>query len=392
MPSNLVIITEKPDASRRVSEALAEGKSLKKVTDENNVSYYEFKRNGKKHIVVCAVGHLFNLDPVSKGKGWTYPIFDADWKPSFEVRKDAEFCKKYFDVVKKMITNGSEYIVATDFDTEGSVIGFNVLRFLADVQDGRRMKFSTLTKDELIESYQNMSKHLDFPQIEAGLTRHMLDWLWGINLTRALTLALKSKGGKGFAILSSGRVQSPTLGMLAEHELEIRKFKSTPFWQLELHVKIGDEDVIAAYEKDKIWKKEEADKILKGSKGKDAVVNDIKKRQYKQTPPSPFNTTDLQAEAYAQFKFSPKQTLSIAESLYQAGYISYPRSSSQKLPQSVGYEKILKALGKLSQYQKFVNAILKKGKIVPVVEKIRMQIAMFRALSVKSHEVLLRCT
>ncbi len=369
MPSNLVIITEKPDASRRVSEALAEGKSLKKVTDENNVSYYEFKRNGKKHIVVCAVGHLFNLDPVSKGKGWTYPIFDADWKPSFEVRKDAEFSRKYFDVVKKMIKNGSEYIVATDFDTEGSVIGFNILRFLADVQDGRRMKFSTLTKDELIESYQNMSKHLDFPQVEAGLTRHMLDWLWGINLTRALTLALKSHGGKGFAILSSGRVQSPTLGMLAEHELEIRKFKSTPFWQLDLHVKIGDKEVIASYEKDRIWKKDEADKILKESKGKDAVVRDIKKRQYKQTPPSPFNTTDLQAEAYSQFKFSPTQTLSIAESLYQAGYISYPRSSSQKLPTSVGHEKILKALGKLPQYKKFADAILKKGKIVPVEGK-----------------------
>lgn len=369
MPNDFVIITEKPDASRRISEALAEGKSLKKTTDENNVTYYEFKRNGKKHIVVCAVGHLFNLDPISKGKGWTYPIFNAEWKPSYEVRKESEFSKKYFDVVKKMITNGSAYIIATDYDTEGSVIGYNVIRFLAGVNDGKRMKFSTLTKDELTESYQNMSKHLDFPQVEAGLTRHMLDWLWGINLTRALTLALKSHGGKGFAILSSGRVQSPILAMLAEHELEIRKFKSTPFWQLELHVKMDGKEVVATYEKDKIWKEEEADKILKSSKGKDAIIKDIKKRQYKQTPPAPFNTTDLQAEAYAQFKFSPKQTLSIAESLYQAGYISYPRSSSQKLPPNVGYEKILKALGKLSQYQKFVNVILQKEKLIPVEGK-----------------------
>ena len=369
MPKDLVIVTEKPDASKRISEALAEGKSLKKFTDENNVSYYEFKRNGKKHIVVCAVGHLFNLDPVSKGKGWTYPIFDAEWKPSYEVRKDAEFSKKYFDVVKKMIPNGSQYIVATDFDTEGSVIGFNVLRFLANVKDGKRMKFSTLTKDELIESYGSMSNHLDFSQIEAGLTRHMLDWLWGINLTRALTLALKAYGQKGFAILSSGRVQSPILGMLAEYEMEIKKFKPTPFWQLELHVKIGDKEVIATHEKDKIWKKEEADKIFKTSKGKDAVVKDVKKRQYKQSPPAPFNTTDLQSESYAQFKFSPTQTLSIAESLYQAGYISYPRSSSQKLPPSVGYEKILKALGKIAQYQKFVNAVLKKGELVPAEGK-----------------------
>jgi len=361
----IVIVTEKPDASRRIAESLAEKGSLKKYTDENNVTYYEFGRGKKKHVVVCAVGHLFNLSPISKGGGWSYPVFDAEWKPSFEVRKESEFSKKYFDVVKKMITNGSEYVVATDYDTEGSVIGFNVLRFLADVKDGKRMKFSTLTKDELIESYSKMSTHLDFPQIEAGLTRHMLDWLWGINTTRALTLALKSQAQRGFAILSSGRVQSPTLAMLLERELEIRKFKPTPFWELQLHVKLDGQEVVANYEKDKLWKKEEADEILKTCKGKDAVVKDVKKRQYKQSPPVPFNTTDLQAEAYAQFKFSPTQTMRIAESLYQSGFISYPRSSSQKLPPSINYEKILKALAALKRYSEFVKELMKKKKLIP---------------------------
>jgi DNA topoisomerase-1 len=361
---NTIIITEKPDASKRIAESLAESKSLKKNTNENNVTYYEFKRKGKKHIVVCAVGHLFNLDPVKKGGGWTYPVFDADWKPSFEVRKESAFSKKYYDVVKENVKDGSEYIIATDYDTEGSVIGFNVLKFLAKAKDAHRMKFSTLTKDELIDSYDNMSKHLDFPQIESGLTRHYLDWLWGINLTRALTLALKNSGLKGFAILSSGRVQSPTLAMLFEKELEIRKFKPTPFWELQLHVKIDGMEVIAQYEKDKLWKKEEADKVLQSCKGKDATVKDIKKRQYKQSPPVPFNTTDLQAEAYGQFKFSPTQTMSIAESLYQKGFISYPRSSSQKLPPSINYEKIMKALGSLPTYSKFVGELM-KGKLIP---------------------------
>lgn len=249
--------------------------------------------------------------------------------------------------------------------THNSVIGFNVLKFLCGVGDGGRMKFSTLTKDELIDSYKNMSKHLDFGQIEAGLTRHQLDWLWGINLTRALTLALKNHAQKGFAILSSGRVQSPTLAILLEKELEIRKFKSTPFWQLELHCKLDGKEVIAGYEKEKIWKKEEADRVLDSSKGKDAVVKDIKKKQYKQSPPYPFNTTDLQAESYAQFKFSPIQTNGIAESLYQQGIISYPRSSSQKLPPSINYEKILKALASIPQYKKLAEEILAKAKLVP---------------------------
>ncbi|MEM5772884.1 MAG: DNA topoisomerase I [Candidatus Aenigmatarchaeota archaeon] len=364
---SIVIIAEKPDAARRIAEALAEKKSLKSYTDENKVTYYEFERNGKKHIVACAVGHLFNLAPVERG--WKYPIFNYTWKPSFEVNKQSAFSKKYFDVVKKLVEKGSDFIIATDYDTEGECIGANILRFLANRNDAKRMKFSTLTKDELIEAYEKVSPHIDFGQLEAGLTRHELDWLWGINTTRALTLALKSAAEKGFAILSSGRVQSPTLAILLERELEIRKFKPKPFWELELHVKINGTQAIASYEKGRIWKKEDADKILQECKGKDAKVKDIKKKKYKQAPPVPFNTTDLQAEAYQQFKFSPQQTMNIAESLYQQGFISYPRSASQKLPASVNYEKILKALASLPQYKKFAEELLKKEKLVPVEGK-----------------------
>ena len=358
-----IIITEKPDAARRIAEALAEPKTLKKYTTEDKVTYYEFERNNKKYIVICAVGHLFNLDALDSN-GWNYPIFNYTWKPSYEVRKESAFSKKYFDLVKSLLPKGSSYIVATDYDTEGEVIAANILRFLANKQDAKRMKFSTLTKDEIIESFENMLPHLDFGQLEAGLTRHELDWLWGINLTRALTLALKS-ANKGFAILSSGRVQSPTLALLLNRELEIRKFKPKPFWEIELNLKIENSIVKASYEKGRIWNKEEADKILQACKGKNAIIKDIKSKKYKQAPPVPFNTTDLQAEAYNQFKFSPQQTMSIAESLYQAGYISYPRSSSQKLPKSINYEKILKSLASIPQYKKFAEEILSKKEIKP---------------------------
>jgi DNA topoisomerase-1 len=365
--SHIVIIAEKPDAARRIAEALAENKSLKSFTTENKVTYYEFERNGKKHVVVCAVGHLFNLAPLNKG--WSYPIFNYTWKPSFQVNKDSAFSKKYFDVVKFLLPQASEYIIATDYDTEGEVIGANILRFLAGKNDAKRMKFSTLTKDELIEAYENILPHIDFGQLEAGLTRHELDWLWGINLTRALTLALKKATERGFAILSSGRVQSPTLALLVKREKEIREFKPKPFWQLQLKIKIDGKEVLAKYEKEQIWKKEEAEKILQECKDRDAIVKNIKKRKYKQVPPVPFNTTDLQAEAYQLFKFSPQQTMNIAESLYQQGFVSYPRSSSQKLPPSIGYEKILKALASLPQYKKFAEDLLKKEKLVPVEGK-----------------------
>jgi DNA topoisomerase-1 len=362
--SYTLLISEKPDAMRRIAEALAEGKSLVKKVNENNVAYYEFKRNGKKHVIVCAVGHLFNLNPVDKG-GWTYPVFDLEWKPTFEVRKESEFSRKYFEVVEAMARNASDYIVCTDNDTEGDVIAFNILKFLCKVEDAKRMTFSTLTKDELIESYEKMNKHLNFGQVEAGLTRHMLDALWGFNLTRALTLALKNHAKRGFAILSTGRVQGPTLAILLDRELEIRKFKPKPFWQIELKCKINGKEIVASYEKDRIWKKEEADKVLKECEGKDAEVKDIKKRKYKQAPPFPFNTTDLQSEAYNQFRFSPTQTLNIAESLYQQGFISYPRSASQKLPPSINYEKILKALALLPQYKNLAEELLTKVKLIP---------------------------
>ncbi|MDI6806747.1 MAG: DNA topoisomerase I [Candidatus Aenigmarchaeota archaeon] len=357
----IFILTEKPDAMRRIAEALAE-KNLTKKIDENGVTYYEFERNGKKHLVACAVGHLFTLEPM--GSGWSYPTFEMGWKPSFQVRKESSFSEKYFQLLKKL-KGPFELVVAMDYDIEGDVIARNVLKFIYGVEDAKRMKFSTLTKEELQEAYENMLPHMNFGQVEAGLTRHYLDALWGFNTTRALTLALKSQAQRGFAILSSGRVQSPTLAMLLERELEIRKFKPTPFWELQLHVKIDGIETVANYEGGKIWKKEEADKILQACEGKDATVKNIKKRRYKQSPPIPFNTTDLQAESYTQFKFSPTQAMAIAESLYQAGYISYPRSSSQKLPPSINYQKILQALSTLPTYKNFAEELLKKEKLTP---------------------------
>ncbi len=353
-----LMISEKPDAMRRIAEALADKGSLKKFESRDRVAWYEFVRKGKKHVVVCAVGHLFNLSPVKKG--WTYPIFDAEWVPSFKVRKESAFSEKYYRVVESAGRGASDYIVCTDYDTEGSLIGNNVLQFIFSAKDGRRMKFSTLTKDELVDSYENASEHLDFNQIEMGLTRHKLDWLYGINITRALTLAMKAAADRGFAILSSGRVQSPTLAILYKKELEIGKFVPKPFWQLEAKARADKTELIAVYEKDRVWDEKEAKRVADSCKGKDGIVKKITKRKYKQKPPVPFNTTDLQSEAYSQFKYSPRQTMSIAETLYQAGYISYPRSSSQKLPPSIGYGKIIKALSALKEYSKFAQELLAK--------------------------------
>lgn len=353
-----LIIGEKPDASEKIAEALADTKPKKKLI--NKIPYYELTHKGKKILVGCAVGHLFTLEQKAK-KGWTYPVFDVEWKPIYKTKRH-EFAKAYFDTLSELAKQADEFTVATDFDEEGSVIGFNVIRYICNKKDGKRMKFSTLTKKELIESYEKASKHLDFPQIEAGETRHILDWMYGINLSRALTLAVKTTGK--FKILSSGRVQGPALKIITEREKEIQAFKPEPFWEIELEGSAKNKPLLAEHEAGKFTEKAKAELILKKTKGKKAKIADVKRTEFLQDPPYPFDLTSLQIEAYKVFGISPKETLALAQDLYTQGLISYPRTSSQKLPTAIQYVDVIKELQKQKQYSSLCKNIL-NGKLKP---------------------------
>ena len=205
-----LIITEKPNASKRIAEALAEGKPIKE--NIKGVPYYKVTHKGKDLVIGCAVGHLFGLAEKEKA-GFRYPVFDIEefFIPGVllaDITKKAAFSKKYYQVLKKLAKDASSFTVACDYDVEGEVIGLNVVRFICNRNEARRMKFSTLTKPDIIKSYGEASSHLDWGQAEAGETRHFLDYYYGINLSRALTSAIKSAGM--FKILSTGRVQAPT--------------------------------------------------------------------------------------------------------------------------------------------------------------------------------------
>ncbi|MCD6557718.1 MAG: DNA topoisomerase I [Candidatus Aenigmarchaeota archaeon] len=359
-----LIIAEKPSAAQKIAESLADKKPIKH--GERNVVWFEFERDKKPFVVVPAVGHLFSLK--QKEKGWTYPRFDVHWIPSFEARKSSEFSRKYFENIVKLAKDADDFIVATDYDTEGAVIGFNIIRFICKRNNAKRMKFSTMTKEDLVKAFINASKTLDKNLIESGLTRHYLDWYWGINLTRALTLAIKNASQR-FKILSTGRVQGPVLHMLVQHEKKIKAFKPKPFWQILLKVEIGKKIFDAEYEKDKIWDKAKAESVMKKAKKKKAVVKKIEKRVQTQKPPKPYNTTSFLSDVYRYFGYSPQQALNIAESLYQAGLISYPRTASEKLPASIGYKKILSKLAKQKNYEKDVKSLLEKKDLKPTEGK-----------------------
>ena len=325
---SILIITEKPQAADKIAHALG---SPRKYFDKK-VSYFELEKNNEKILVASAVGHLFNLTYAKGQKGW--PVFKLEWQPSF-VSKALAYTKNYYDVIKKLSKRSKDIILATDFDIEGELIGWNALRFICNKATAKRMKYSTLTKPELLKSYENPMQTLDWGQAYAGETRHILDWLYGINLSRALMSAIKTSNS--FKILSIGRVQGPALKIIVEREREISAFKPEPFWQ----VFALSNDIEFKHPKD-IFDKKELDKF-KNIKEANA---ETKKKEEHIPPPCPFDLTTLQRESYRWHGISPSQTLSTAQKLYLDGLISYPRTSSQKIPDSIEPKKILKALEK----------------------------------------------
>ncbi len=356
-----LIVTEKPAAAKKIAESLADGKAIKE--NINGVPHYQLSHGNQDIIVTCAVGHLYGLEQ-KEGKKWTYPLFDIEWKPSYETKKQSAFTKKYLAAIKKLAKQANEFTVATDYDIEGEVIGLNVIRYACKQKDAQRMKFSTLTKDDLIKAYKNKSKTLDWGQANAGETRHFLDWYNGINYSRALTAAIKSTGA--FKIMSVGRVQGPALKTIVEREKEIRAFKPEPYWQIELTGKIKEGAIQAWHSKDKFWDKAEAEEVLEKTKGeKQGEVTKVSTSTFKQAPPTPFDLTTLQTEAYRCHKIAPKNTLEIAQELYSSSYISYPRTSSQQYPESIGYAKILDSLKNNSAYSTLAQDILKKNPLKP---------------------------
>ncbi len=362
-----LIITEKPDAASRIASALDyTGKAEKKA--ESGVPYYVAKRS-KDIVVVPALGHLYTVASKKRGeKG--YPVFDFHWVPRYLAERGAARIRPWLKVISKLAENADMFIDACDYDIEGSIIGYSILKYACGDKENaaQRMKYSTLTKEEIEKSYAEPLSSLDFALIEAGLTRHEVDWLYGINLSRALTTAAKNCSGK-YATLSTGRVQGPTLKFLETRERSIKCFVPTPYWSIKAEVKIGGAVFEAEYERKSIETRADADAIIDSCKGRDGEVETVEMKEFQQAPPLPFDLGSLQGEAYRLFMYTPMRTSTIAQRLYLDALISYPRTSSQKLPPAIGYQTILKKLGRLSEYRKEASELLAKPELKPTEGK-----------------------
>ncbi len=368
-----LIIAEKPSAAKKIEEALSTSKII--INKNQGVTSYLILHDNKDIVVANAVGHLYGLKQKS-GTKKEYPVFDIEWVESSEVNKNSAFTKKYLSRIKKLAKNAKEFTIATDYDIEGEVIGLNLIKFACKQKDANRMKFSTTTKADLLKAYDDKKNTLDWGQAFAGETRHKLDWYYGINISRALTNAISAQGR--FKLMSTGRVQGPLLKLLVDKEKSIKEFIPVPYWESSIEIlkcSINPSDLlapakardklslIAFHEKNKFFDKKEIDKVTKKLASiKEVTVNKIGKKEFKQTPPNPFDLTSLQIEAFRCFKISPKETLQIAQELYTNSYISYPRTSSNQLPKEIGYKKVLNALAKNIEYKKLVSLLLSSQK------------------------------
>jgi DNA topoisomerase I len=356
-----LIITEKPDAANRIAMALdAVGKPKKTIS--NGVPYYQAYHDGNI-VVVPSLGHLYTISSKQKGRG--YPVFDYQWVPRYRAERGASRIRVWLNVITQLAKNADGFVDACDFDIEGSIIGYSILKYACGNKEisAKRMKYSTLTTEELQESYTNLLPTLDFAQIEAGLTRHEVDWLYGINLSRALTQAAQSFSGQ-YTTLSTGRVQGPTLRFLEIREKTINCFIPTPYWKITAKISINNVAFKVEYERI-LENKTQATAVKDACKTKEAKIETVAITEFSQNPPEPFDLGSLQSEAYRIFKYTPMRTSGIAQHLYLDALISYPRTSSQKLPPSIGYKTILKKLGKAPAYAKHTADLLSKSTLTP---------------------------
>ncbi len=351
------MVGEKPKVASRIAQALGDYS----IKENRGVKNYVIETDERRIIIAPAVGHVFNLEQSSEG--WTYPVFDVEWAPIFKTSDDAGYVKKYYNNLKDQIEKADSYINACDFDLEGSVIGYNVIHHIADPPEERiqRMKFSTLTTGDLQDAFDDLES-FDEGMTQAGLTRHVLDFYYGINVSRALMQAVRENNR--YKTLSTGRVQGPTLKVLADKERAIQEFEPDPYW--EVYLRHSEFDAQWEDEEDRIWNEARAEQVFAEVEGeKTAAVTNIKKNDYKHGTPIPFNLTGLQSEASSQFNISPKKTQSLAQELYEQGLISYPRTESQKLPAKLGYEKLLGKLKKQDDYEELAEKVLDKDEIYP---------------------------
>lgn len=278
--------------------------------------------------IESSYGHIRDLPKSKMGIK-----IEHNFQPEYVVPKQAA---KRVATLKKLSNEVPAVILATDEDREGEAIAWHLVQALQLPESKtERIVFHEITKNAIEEAFQNPRK-LDLHLVDAQQARRILDRLVGYELSPFLWKKVK-------AGLSAGRVQSVALRLVVEREREIEKFKAEEYWTIEARLKKeSDPDTQAftakLYQSDRqvlkkfdLKTKEDADKIVQELKGAKYQVIDIRKKEVSRYPAAPFTTSTLQQEGARKLGLSAKQTMMLAQELYETGYITYMRTDSVNL-------------------------------------------------------------
>ena len=330
----ITIISEKPSVARQISRVVG--------ATQRKVGYY----GGNGYCVTWVFGHLVQLAmPEAYGiKGFrreSLPIVPDDFKLVIRQGKnvDDEYgVQEQIKVIKNLFEHSDSIIVATDAGREGELIFRYLYQYLDCHVPFQRLWISSLTDKAIKDGMNNLRDGNDFDNLYlSAKARSEADWLVGINATQALTIA----AGKG--TYSLGRVQTPTLEMVCRRFLENKNFVPTPFWQMHFTTE-GDGKAVKFQTSERWDDKGSAEALYQQLKGnQNAVISKVECKEKTDEPPLLYDLTALQKEANIKYGFTAEQTLAIAQKLYEAKAITYPRTSSRYIPDDV-YDEIPKLL------------------------------------------------
>ena len=319
-----LVIAEKPSVGRDIARVLG----CRKQSDG--------ALEGDKYIVTWGLGHLVELaDPESydpKYKEWK--MEDLPMMPDPSKLEVIGQTAKQFKVVRNQIhrKDVKEIVIATDAGREGELVARLILKKAGTDKPLKRLWISSVTDKAIREGFAHLRDGKEYePLYDAAMCRAEADWLVGINATRALTCKYNAQ-------LSCGRVQTPTLAIIAKREKEIREFVPKPYYGLTAY---GTPGVTLTWRDEKSGSYRSFDKnritsLEKALRGKDGVVTEVKRTAKKTPAPLLYDLTELQREANRRFHYSAKETLNIMQRLYENHKVlTYPRTDSRYLSSDI---------------------------------------------------------
>ena len=344
-----LVIAEKPSVGRDIGRVLKCGKKIDGALE------------GSQYIVTWGLGHLVTLaDPEHYDKKY------KDWKmedlPMLPEKMDIEVIKqtgKQYQAVKRQIyrKDVSDIVIATDAGREGELVARWILKKADNHKPCKRLWISSVTDKAIRQGFEHLKNAKEYDNLyHAAVCRAEADWLVGLNATRALTCKYNAQ-------LSCGRVQTPTLAMIAKREEEIRKFVPKPYYGLQLQA----EGVVFTWKDEKSgsyrsFQKERIANIQKKLSGKKLQIIKADTKVKKQGAPQLYDLTQLQREANQKFGFSAKETLNIMQRLYENHKVlTYPRTDSRYLTADV--------MGTIKERLQAINAGVYREFAAPLIRR-----------------------